>query len=326
MFRFIFKFVILFPLITGCATMPGVTAVPTPANVATAAIFVVPDVGLVPVVRAVNSATKTIRLQAHWLAEKEIIEALKAARGRGVDVRVLYENQPLGANASNRNAMSALQAAGVTTRTSYSAFKLAHANYLIVDERLAFVVTFDTLRTTTVDVRGFGVRVTELTHIAELIVVFESDWKRAASVPVQPSLVWSAVNARARLAALIEGAQQSLDIECEDFKDDALAAQVTSAIQRGVLVRIVASPDPEEDAAPAWLNQLGKAGAKMRLVKIPYIHGTLIIADNARAFVGATRLTTVALDTYRDLGVLLNDTASVGTLATTFAHDWNIGK
>jgi len=325
MFRLFFKIIFLIPLLIGCAARATPPMAPAPANVTTSAVFVAPDAGLTPVVSAVNSAVKSLRVQAHWLAEKEILDALKAARGRGVDVRVLYENQPLGANASNRGAVNALNAAGVTTRASYPAFKLAHANYVVVDERLALVLTFDALRAASVDVRGFGVRVTEPAQIAELIVVFESDWKRAASAPTQPSFAWSAVNARARLVALIESARQSLDLECQDLKDDALTARVMDAIQRGVLVRIVASP-AEDGETPAWLHPLAQAGAKTRLVKTPYIQGTLILADNARAFVGATRLTTLALDTHRDLGVVLDDPASVGMVATTFAYDWNIGK
>jgi len=89
-------------------------------------------------------------------------------------------------------------------------------------------------------------------------------------------------------------------------------------------VRFVASPNG--DGVVLWQTEWVRAGAQFRIVKTPNIHGTLVIADNARAFVGSTRLTTVGFDLYRDLGVLMSDTRSLDLLAATFAHDWNIGR
>lgn len=327
MFRWILKSIFLAWFVVGCARADASLApTPTPANLASALVFVEPEAGLSPVLYTLNAATKSIRLQAHWLTEKEMLDALKAARGRGVDVRVMLENQPLGTNASNRATISALQSAGVNVRTSHAAFKLSYATFVIVDDRAALVMTFDATRASWTETRGFGVRVTQPAQIVELAVVFESDWKRAPVAPVNPLLAWSAVNARQRLYALIDAAQQSLDIECEAWKDDELDARLLNALQRGVTVRLITSPDPTGDATPGWLPKFTRAGMLARLVKTPDIHGTLILADNTRAFVGSTRLTSAALDTHRDVGVLLDDAASVQTLTATFAHDWNIGK
>jgi phosphatidylserine/phosphatidylglycerophosphate/cardiolipin synthase-like enzyme len=65
---------------------------------------------------------------------------------------------------------------------------------------------------------------------------------------------------------------------------------------------------------------------QVRLVKTPYIHAKLIVADGARAFVGSQNLSTASLDSNRELGILISDPAILQVLAETFAQDWNIGK
>ena len=325
MFRLICKIIFLVCLLTGCTFTPGTSALPTPANARTGSVFVEPDAGLAPVLSAVNMATRSLRWHVHFLTDKDLLDALKSARGRGVDVRVMLESQPAGTSANNRATTSALQSAGVSVRSSHAAFKLTHTNFLVVDDQVAFVLTFDATRAGWTEARGFGVRVTQPELIAELAVVFESDWKRAPVAPVQADLAWSPVNARQRLAALFDGAQRSLDLECDELSDAILQARLLGAMQRGVTVRLLTSPT-SNDAAPDWLKPLTRPGLNVRLVKTPDMHGTLVLADNARAFVGATRLTTAALDTHRDLGVLLEDAGAIQTLVATFASDWNIGK
>lgn len=305
--------------------MPGSSALSNPAPPNTGTILVEPDAGLGPVLNMLNSATRSIRWYAHLLTDKDVLDALKTARGRGVDVRVILENQPAHATVNNRATMSALQSASVNVRTNNPAFKLSHANFLIVDDQVALVMTFDVVRAEWTNTRGFGVRVSQTELIAELAVVFESDWKRSPVAPIQANLAWSAVNARQRIVSLFDGAQRSLELECDELRDTVLQARLLAALQRGVTVRLLTSP-ASNDVPPDWLDNLTRAGLIARLVKTPNMHGTLILADNARAFVGSTRLTPAALDTHRDVGVLLDDASALQMLSSTFASDWHIGK
>ncbi|MBI5652817.1 MAG: hypothetical protein HZC40_20575 [Chloroflexi bacterium] len=302
-----------FFVVSACAALLACARAVSPSTpIASAAlqIFVAPDAGIVPALDLIHAAQKTLRVSAAVLTEKEILDALKSARGRGVEVRVVLDAQ-------NRATINALQAANIATRTGAPGYKLVRANFIAQDERAALILSFDQTRATMTGKRGFAARTLDADQIGELIAVFEADWKRAPASPTNASLVWSPFNARQRLYALIDSATQSLDLECAELQDDAIEARIANAIQRGVAVRVVIAATQEK---------LTRAGAQIRLLKTPEIDGTLIIADRARAFIGSTRLGTVALDANRELGMVITDANGLDILATTFEEDWRVGK
>jgi hypothetical protein len=47
--------------------------------------------------------------------------------------------------------------------------------------------------------------------VAEIVNVFEADWKRVAPSVSNPNLGWSPVNARQRLPTLIDDAKQNVE-------------------------------------------------------------------------------------------------------------------
>lgn len=290
-------------------------------------VFVEPEAGRQPVLAALNGAQKSIRMEMYLLTDREIIDALKVARGRGVEVRVLLEAQPSGGGPGNRPAINELQAANVTVKTSNPAYKLTHEKAIVIDDRVALIMTFDQTRLAYANNREFGVIDTNPEDVAEMTAVFEADWKHTTPTLSNPNLVWSPVNARQRILVLIDSATQTLDIETEEMQDEEIETHLIAAAQRGVAVRVVMSPPQSRtDANAPGQEKITRGGVKLRMLKLPFIHAKMMIADNARAFVGSENLSTASLDFNRELGILITDPKIVQTLAGTFANDWNIGK
>lgn len=276
---------------------------------------------------ALNGAQKSIRMEMYLLSDREIIDALKAARGRGVEVRVLLEAQPSGGGPGNRPAINELQAANVAVKTSNPAYRLTHEKAIVIDDRIALIATFDQTRLAYANNRGFGVIDTNPADVAEITAVFEADWKRTTPAPSNPNLVWSPFNARQRILALIDGAKQTLDIEATEMQDDETQAHLIAAVQRGVTVRVVMSPSQSgPDANAPGQEKITRGGVKLRMLKMPYIHAKMIVADNERAFVGSQNLSDASFDSNRELGILINDPQIIPILAGAFINDWNIGK
>jgi cardiolipin synthase len=304
----------------------------TPLLLPTASNFMLklitqPDAGAQPVVGLLNSAQKTIRMEMYLLTDREIIDALKAARGRGVDVRVILEAQPTGGGSGNRPAINDLQTANVSVKTGNPAYRLTHEKAIVVDERVALIATFNQTRLSFTSNREYGVIDTNPDDVAEVVKVFDADWQRVTLPVANPNLVWSPVNARQRLTALIDQAKQSLDIETEEMQDRAIEDRLIAAVQRGVTVRVVMSPALSgSDANAVGQGRTTRGGVQLRFVKTPNIHAQIIIADNARAFVGSQNISTASLDSNRELGILLVDPRVIQVLSETFAHDWNIGR
>lgn len=290
-------------------------------------VFVEPDAGRQPVLAALRSAQKSIRMEMYWLTDREIIDALKAARGRGVDVRVIFEAQPIGSGVSNRPAFNELQAASVSVKMSNPTFRLTHQKAIVIDARRAFILTFDPVRSAFTGNREYGIIDAHPEVIAEIAAVFDADWSRTNPTLSNPNLVWSPINSRPRIVGLIDSAHQTLEIESEEMQDDEVEARLISAAQRGIAVRVVMpSSQSRVDANQPGQKKIANGGAKLRLVKTPYIHGTLIVADQVRAFVGSQTFSPASLDANRELGILMTDPKIIRILSSTFESDWNVGK
>lgn len=85
------------------------------------------------VIKVINASTASIRLAAYSFSSPPVVDALLAARQRGVDVQVLIDYRR---NQHQRNfaALDRLVGAGIPTRT-ISVYAMHHDKYMVADER-----------------------------------------------------------------------------------------------------------------------------------------------------------------------------------------------
>ena len=83
------------------------------------------------VLRVIESAEETIRLQAYSFTSPEVVRALREAKARGVEVRVVVDRKGNTGKASVA-ALNLLVNAGIPTRT-VSAYAIHHDRVIIVD-------------------------------------------------------------------------------------------------------------------------------------------------------------------------------------------------
>lgn len=283
-----------------------------------------PDAGRAPIMQAIDGARDSIRLKIYLITDDAVVEALGRAVQRGVDVRVLIEEQPYGGGETNALAAQALRDAGVDVRARPGVFVYSHEKSLVVDDRRAYIMTHNLTNSSFNRNREYLAIVEDPAVVAEVTQVFDADWERVAPDLSQSLLVWSPVNSRARLAALLDSAQVSLEVEHTSLIDADLIGRLAAAAQRGVRVRVItpAILDPSEmEFEP--ISQLDAAGAAVRFLDDPYVHAKAIIVDGQTAMIGSQNLTANSLENNRELGIVFDDPAAVNRLARTFLVDWN---
>ncbi|MCS6842884.1 MAG: phospholipase D-like domain-containing protein, partial [Caldilineales bacterium] len=290
-------------------------------------LLAMPDAGREPLLRAIDAARASIRLKVYLITDDTWVQALAQAVQRGVDVRVLIEEAPYGGGETNALAAQAMAAAGVQVRGRPGAFVYSHEKSLVVDDRQAFIMTHNLTRSSFERNREYAVVVDDPAVVAEVAAVFDADWERREPDLRAARLVWSPVNSRQRMAALIDSAQVSLDLQHPSLQDPALIARLAAAAQRGVRVRITtpAVYDPGESEYGA-VDQLFDAGVAIRFLDDPYVHAKAMLVDGRVAMVGSQNLTTNSLENNRELGIVFDDAAAVNTLAGYFLRDWNNAK
>ncbi|HLY65750.1 MAG TPA: phospholipase D-like domain-containing protein [Chloroflexota bacterium] len=311
-------------LLSACGSL----AAPPPARQPVAAnpdatVFVEPDDGPEPLLAELNAARKSIDLEMYLLTDKPSLSALENAERRGVLVRVLLEQHPFGEGAGNTEAYDRLQRAGIATRWANPRFKLTHEKAAVIDAREALILTLNLTASAFTRNREYGIIDRSPDDVAEVASLFKADWDRGVYAPSRPELVVSPENSRAKLLALIGQATSHLDLESEEVQDQGLEQALTASAQRGVSVRVVLSPPQSgADTNAAGERRLADGGVQLHLMRKPYVHAKIVVADGQTVFAGSENISSQSLDANRELGLFLSQPASVTRVAATFEQDW----
>ncbi len=322
--RRLLVFLLLALALLGAACQPGATD-PTPPDLK---LLVLPDDGPAAVTALIDGARQSIRFKIDLLTSDEIIAALAAAANRGVEVRVLIEQNPVGGGESNQRSADRLQEAGVSVRWAPSLYQLTHEKSLLVDDRQALVATFNFTHSSFANNREYGLLTTDPALVGEIAAIFEADW---AGKPYErlrnPALVVSPLNSRQQIEALIDGAKNSLWLEENTLLDDDIAGRLAAAAQRGVEVRFLGPlRTGEEDLAEPNYRRLRAAGAQVGHLAAPYVHAKVIVADGKQALVGSINLSHASINKNRELGLVTADAAIIAQIEKTFAADWQLAR
>ncbi len=343
----------------GSAAQASPTLEPATSQVT---LHVEPADGYQPVIDFIRSANRTLDFTIYQFNDEVIADELRAAKRRGVDVRVIFTWQvfPAGSNlwdaqSSNYNTnmptFTSLQKAGIRVRLSPYFYTYSHEKTMIADGRTgrgrALIMDFNaqpSYMTPTPGLfgrRGFAVTTTNQDDVREIQGVFDADWsRRIPKAFTSPRLVWSPngtgytppSQGKERIFALVDGATSTLDLyvlllDYLPFQDRLIAAA-----RRGVDVQIITNTDP----APMQFQQLqalAAAGVEFRFDPTypqgpVFIHSKAIIRDagtsSAMAFVGSQNSgDNVSMNSERELGILLGRDAEINRMSAVFNQDWS---
>jgi cardiolipin synthase len=319
----------LLALPIACRPTPIPTAALSPTAIPTSdylSLFVLPEDGSDVILDNINDADESITFVMYLITSRDFIDALKSAEAQGVEVRGMMELNPYGGGSSNIDVFNELVKAGAEMKWDPRSIKYLHEKMILIDDELMFVMTCNMTSSAFTANREYGLIDTNPAHIAEVSRAFEADWNRQEPAWGDPLLVWSPVNAREELLALIDGAQGSIDLEQCSMLDPEIEEYLIGAAQRGVTVRYVSSPDwpIEEDYDEPARERMRQAGVLVRYLDDPFVHAKVFLVDGVRGFVGSENISTNSLDNNRELGVIFDDRDSVERLAAQFEADWAV--
>jgi phosphatidylserine/phosphatidylglycerophosphate/cardiolipin synthase-like enzyme len=166
----------------------------------------------------------------------------------------------------------------------------------------------------------------EPVDIRDADAIFLADYMGTPYPTYAGPLLVSPLNAQARLLDLITHAQHTLDVEDEELSDSNIVNALAGAAGRGVTVRVLIASGSLTTSQMTAVTNLMNAGVAVRSLNNPDIHAKAIVADGALAYVGSINLTTASIEHNRELGIITDDAASVTTVATTIAADFNAGR
>jgi phosphatidylserine/phosphatidylglycerophosphate/cardiolipin synthase-like enzyme len=288
-------------------------------------VYTMPEAGSNIILKAIESAKKSIRFKMYLFTRDDIQNALIAAAKRGVDVRVLMELNPFGSGGTNVDIFNAMKGTPIKFRWASYDFRFTHEKSMVIDDQIAFIMTHNITASSFNTNREYGVLTARTDVVSEIVKVYEADWEKIQPDLRDAKLVWSPINARQKWIELIDSAQTSIDLEQNSWSAPAIVERVAAAARRGVRVRAIFSPrDPIDlDGEEPQRDYIRRAGAQVRYINQPYIHAKMFLIDGKRAFIGSENVSDNSLDNNRELGIIFDQADAVAVVQRTFEYDWN---
>jgi phosphatidylserine/phosphatidylglycerophosphate/cardiolipin synthase-like enzyme len=126
----------------------------------------------------------------------------------------------------------------------------------------------------------------------------------------------------ARMAALIDGAKTSLDIQMYLFTLDSLATKVVAAKNRGVAVRLLLDPDHDGNQNVTPKLTAGGVNWKKAPTIYEFSHAKYLIVDKQQAIIMSGNWNYDAFVSERNYGVVDRDPEDIADLQAIFDQDW----
>jgi cardiolipin synthase len=274
-------------------------------------LLIQPEDGVIPVLKAIQKARKSIDIYVFKLAYKQIEKALEAAVARGVVVRTLIAH----VNGSGEKALRALEqrllALGATVSRTADELLRYHGKIMIVDGTTLYVLAFNLVHSDIERSRSLGISTRKRDLVQEASRLFEADFDRK---PYKEggtrNLLVSPVNSRERLAAFLKGARKQLLIYDTGLTDNAVIRLLQDRMKKGVEVKVIGKVEKGHDG----LSAEAFPGKRQ--------HVRAIVRDGSAAFVGSQSLRKTELDARREVGVLIKNPRIVKRIAEVFEEDW----
>lgn len=276
-------------------------------------LIIQPDDGLMPLMKAVRRAKRSIDLVVFRFDRIELEKALAAAVARGVVVRVLIAHTNGGGEKLLRKLEPRLLQAGVTVTRTADDLPRYHGKMTLVDDAL-YVLGFNYTRQDIERSRSFGLITHDKKLFQEAASLFEADSTRQPYKPGHDRFVVSPETSREQLSALMRKARKQILIYDERISDKLILRLLRERVDAGVEIRVIGKV------------QKDIPGVATRKLSDMRLHVRAIICDGIRAFVGSQSLRKPELDERREIGIIVHESRIARRMQAVFEADWAMGK
>ncbi|KKF01968.1 phospholipase D-like domain-containing protein [Mycolicibacterium obuense] len=294
----------------------------------TRSLIILPDDSSQPVLDAIHTASKSVRVKMFAFSHQPLLDAIVAAHQRGVLVKVMLNPERRDGETDNDGARDLLTHYGIDVTESNPSFGLTHEKSMVIDDEFAFVESLNWTDENFTETRDYAVVTPSSHEVLEIIECFEADWAREEFTPGDDAgLIWCPTNGRARIADFIDRAEKTLFVQNERYQDPVIIERLVRAARRGVKVHVMARAAHHLKAdklleGVSGLRILEDVGIKIHRLKHLKLHAKMMVADHERAIVGSINLSPGSFDHRRELAIEVDDDHLMSRLNHVAHHDW----
>ena len=287
-------------------------------------IYVEPNAGVTPVVQFIEAAQGQLLINNYYLDDADVFRAISIDVQKGVKVLVVIAGNPYDLTENVEKEKAALLRAGAVVHIAPPQFEdhggyhdFDHAKYAVARNG-ALIGTANWDFSAFTQNREYIYTTQSPAIIRALTTIFTADFN-GDSAPdislVAPDLVVSPGSEDPVVATIEQPG--AIEVETEKLGTDRNVLRALES--KGSAAEIIIPPD---GAKPFILSELAADGVQVRTISGIRMHAKMIVGGKV-AFIGSENFTITSLKYNREIGVLLNNSADMKTLSTTFQIDWD---
>jgi cardiolipin synthase len=246
----------------------------------------------------IQGAKRTLALSLFRCNDEEIFEELSRATARGVSVDALITSRAKGGKHKLRKLAASLADAGASVHAYSDPVVKYHAKYLIADDELAVVASFNFTRKCFQKTCDALVLTRDPAVVAGLQAVMTAD-REGHRLPaeVSPRLILGPERARRQLTGLVSQAKTSIRLIDAKLSDPDLVTLLNERRAEGIAVDIFGS------------KRIGDLKS----------HGKMLLIDDRVAVVGSLAIAALSLDFRREVAIVVEEADAVAEIRQLFA-------
>src|SRR5438477_3358168 len=160
------------------------------AYMSSRSLLVLPDDSAKPILDAIATASKSLRVKMFVFSDPALLRAVVAARKRGVKVQVILNPARKSGEEDNEATRKKLVEGGVDVADGNLQFSLTHEKSMVVDDTTAFVKSLNRATKNLTDTRDYAVATTHAREVREVVDCFQADWHRQRFQSADGHLIW----------------------------------------------------------------------------------------------------------------------------------------
>lgn len=271
------------------------------------------------IVSKIDSAKTRVYMEMYILTEKDIISALKRAHKRGIDVKIILEQNVYKAAHLNKWAFESLETAGVPVIWDWTNYALTHTKLLLVDDE-AVISTWNYSNSTFQKNRDFFIITKDKEIVEKSEKLFLMDYSKKKWVVYDDELVLSPYYSREKLQYMLDNAKEEVIFYAQNFSDKESLASFNALAKSWISVSWVIAWNKDlwnDDEIKSMMD----AGVNIYSWTSPKIHAKALLIDKKYLYIWSINYSYYSIDKNRELGLIITNPEIISKFLEVYEKD-----
>lgn len=286
-------------------------------------LFHTPDLKLLSdIVELIDDSKEKVYLETYILTEKKIQSALKKAKDRWVDVRVILEKNVYKAPSLNKKSFNNLYSSWVSvTWSNPENFSLNHTKMLIVDNK-AIISTWNYSYSSFKYNREFFLFLEDKDIISKLEDIFLADFYWEKTSVYDDNLILSPDYTREKFDKLIASSKKSIKMYVNNISDKDFLNILVKKSSEWVNIQMIFPDLKKVSSNEDEIKFLKDNWISVHIVKKPKIHAKSILVDDKYLYIWSINFSYYSIEKNREIWLIFKDDNIINKFIDIFNNDY----